>query len=145
MSLFKDLRDITRECKGYNYINDFYHILESSTKDVVANPASLLGDQWDKKESNEMVNWFKAAKNVAKSEMDSHEATVDAILNSVYKRSKIEHFILRKYVIIYLDIKLVYLWFIHLFYRKKFDEAMAERAYQYMLENTGLEEEDEDE
>ena len=146
MSLIKDIVIITKELKRYNYVNEFYNILASSTDDASVNPDSLLfgDDNLTKEEINEVVNWFKGSKNIAKAELDARQANVDAVIFGAMHTNIIKFYILRAYALIYLDITLVRLVIISLFFHRRHDDKMAVRAYYYMLDHTDMDEEEED-
>ena len=145
MSLISDLKTVHKGLKRYKYINSFYNILASSTNDASVNPETLANEDLSKEEINEVVNWFKGSNNIAKSEMDSAMNQVSVVIQVARQIHPIRFYILRGYADLNLAIEMFRLTIISIFARDKFDDKMAARAYEYMLEVTDIDdEEDED-
>lgn len=145
MGLISDLKTVYKGLKRYKYINSFYNILASSTNDASVNPDTLANEDLTKEEINEVVNWFKGSNNIAKAEMDSAINDVTVVIHAAEKIHPIRFYILRCYVDINLAIEIFRLSIISIFARDRFDDKMVSRAYEYMLEVTDMEEEEDDE
>ena len=149
MGFFEALSKILKNLKRYNYLNDFYDVLRNGKENVddsIEHPEEWEEDadvsEQDKKET---LNWFKEACNSCRAEMDSELAEMYNIIDSIRAHNPFKGLILTEISIIMLRLYSARFWIQGKFFNKRFLERAGERAYSYMLENTGMTEEDEDE